>query len=133
MPKALAEALGVSVDTVGRYAREGLIPFAVTPKGHRRYDLDEVRDALADLQGPHLSRLRSASGGVGRTGTRLVAGPTVKPADPAVLREEIRATRTVPAGQAPVDVDPAVTAAGGTGALEDVLGHARRVLVAVAR
>lgn len=42
----LARALGISPDSVGRYAREGRIPFAVTPGGHRRYDIDEVRLAL---------------------------------------------------------------------------------------
>ncbi len=45
-PKEVATALGISVDTVARYAREGIIPFEVTPKGHRRYDIDEVRDAV---------------------------------------------------------------------------------------
>jgi len=40
-------ALGVSTDSVGRYARAGLIPFALTPGGHRLFNLDEVRQALA--------------------------------------------------------------------------------------
>jgi excisionase family DNA binding protein len=43
----VAEALGVSVDSVGRYARAGQIPFAATPGGHRLFDLAEVRQALA--------------------------------------------------------------------------------------
>ena len=46
----LASALRLSVDSIGRYAREGRIPFDQTPGGHRRFDLDEVRLAL-DLAG----------------------------------------------------------------------------------
>lgn len=42
----LARALRLSVDSVGRYAREGRIPFDTTPGGHRRYNVDEVRLAL---------------------------------------------------------------------------------------
>lgn len=126
MPKAVAEALGVSVDTVGRYAREGLIPFSTTPKGHRRFDLAEVRQALADLEGPQMTRLRTAADGVGSSGARLVTGPAVRPSPSSALREELRATHTSPAGHGRVETEPA-------GALDDVLGHARRVLVAAAR
>ena len=43
----IARALDVDEQTVRRYAREGIIPFAETLGGHRRYDLDEVRAALA--------------------------------------------------------------------------------------
>lgn len=42
----VAEALGVSADSVGRYARAGQIPFAATPGGHRLFNLAEVRQAL---------------------------------------------------------------------------------------
>ena len=42
----VAEALGVSVDSVGRYARAGQIPFVATPGGHRLFNLAEVRQAL---------------------------------------------------------------------------------------
>jgi hypothetical protein len=51
-PNELASELGVSVSTVGAYAREGLIPFTTTPKGHRRYDLKAVRAALAEIGSP---------------------------------------------------------------------------------
>ena len=51
-PNELAEELGVSVSTVRAYAREGLIPFAETPKGHRRYDLSAVRRALGARTAP---------------------------------------------------------------------------------
>jgi excisionase family DNA binding protein len=43
----IARALDIDEQTVRRYAREGIIPFAETLGGHRRYDLDEVRAALA--------------------------------------------------------------------------------------
>lgn len=45
-PKELAAELGLSVSTIRSYASEGLIPSVKTPRGHRRYDLDEVRAAL---------------------------------------------------------------------------------------
>jgi hypothetical protein len=43
---AVAVLLKVRPCTVQAYARDGRIPFDVTPGGHRRYDLDEVRAAL---------------------------------------------------------------------------------------
>jgi excisionase family DNA binding protein len=45
--KDVARVLDVDEQTVRRYARDGIIPFSATPGGHRRYDLDEVRIALA--------------------------------------------------------------------------------------
>lgn len=45
--KDIAAALSVDEQTVRRYARDGIIPFSQTFGGHRRYDLDEVRAALA--------------------------------------------------------------------------------------
>lgn len=125
MPKDVAEALGVSVDTVGRYAREGLIPFATTPKGHRRFDLAEVRVALADIESPGLTRLRPAGRAAGSSRSRLVPGPAVRPSASSLLQEDLRATRT-----APTSSDAAADEQPKTGALDDVLGHARRVLVA---
>jgi excisionase family DNA binding protein len=43
----VAEALGLSPATVQQYARNGRIPFDATPGGHRRFDIEEVRAALA--------------------------------------------------------------------------------------
>jgi|GEM_PF-2580917 len=70
--KDIANALGVDEQTVRRYAREGIIPFAQTLGGHRRYDLDEVQAALAlarkarfeplDLLGEERPRLASPMG-----------------------------------------------------------------------
>lgn len=51
--KTVAEALGVSERSVRLYAQAGRIPFTVTPGGHRRFDLDEVRDALSSEHVPH--------------------------------------------------------------------------------
>jgi hypothetical protein len=51
-PNELATELGISVSTVRAYARDGLIPFTTTPKGHRRYELGAVREALAKITGP---------------------------------------------------------------------------------
>lgn len=47
----MALALGLSPDSIGRYAREGRIPFDLTPGGHRRYNVDEVRQALRPAPG----------------------------------------------------------------------------------
>jgi excisionase family DNA binding protein len=42
----IAEALNVSEQTVRYHARKGTLAYDVTPGGHRRFDLDEVRAAL---------------------------------------------------------------------------------------
>ena len=44
--QALARALNVSGETIRYQARKGHIPFVVTPGGHRRFDIDEVKVAL---------------------------------------------------------------------------------------
>jgi len=46
----VAAALKLRPATVQGYARDGRIPFDVTPGGHRRFDIDEVRAALAGEQ-----------------------------------------------------------------------------------
>lgn len=43
----VAAALGLRPATVQMYARNGRIPFDATPGGHRRFDIEEVRAALA--------------------------------------------------------------------------------------
>lgn len=43
----VASALGLQPATVQMYARKGRIPFDATPGGHRRFDIEEVRAALA--------------------------------------------------------------------------------------
>src|SRR5687767_12670483 len=42
----VAAVLGLAPATVQKYAREQRIPFGVTPGGHRRFDIKEVRAAL---------------------------------------------------------------------------------------
>jgi len=54
----LGRALGLSKRTVLRLARDGLIPSIILPSGHRRFDLDEVRAALASPD-PILIRMRA--------------------------------------------------------------------------
>jgi hypothetical protein len=53
----IARALEIDEQTVRRYARDGLIPFAETLGGHRRYDLDEVRTALGRARARRIERL----------------------------------------------------------------------------
>jgi excisionase family DNA binding protein len=43
----VAAALHVGPAAIRKYARAGRIPFVTTPGGHRRYDLEAVRAALA--------------------------------------------------------------------------------------
>lgn len=52
----VAEALGLSPATVQQYARNGRIPFDATPGGHRRFDIEEVRAALAAGRGRKLAK-----------------------------------------------------------------------------
>jgi excisionase family DNA binding protein len=45
-----AERLGISPQTVRRWADEGLIPMARTPTGHRRFDPDQIEAVAAEMQ-----------------------------------------------------------------------------------
>ncbi len=107
-------ALGVSADSVGRYARAGQIPFAATPGGHRLFNLDEVRQALAPS---------------GRTATREVFDVP----ESTLRRRQRRAIVTTSAGapsepvQSPEPTRPAPSAA-----VADLVRSARRVLRASA-
>jgi len=124
LPKDIASALNVSTDTIGRYARAGLIPFDKTPKGHRRFNLAEVQQALVDMDSDSLDFLRSP-GGVPRN--PLALGPVVVMSKSARLRENLRATRTAPSFSSGAenveDSDPS------SGTFEDLLKHSRRVLI----
>lgn len=57
-PQEIAKKLGISVSTVRDHADAGLIPCTRTLGGHRRFDLDEVREAIARQRGwGHIARL----------------------------------------------------------------------------
>ena len=43
---ALAKELGISKQTISRLAQERRIPFLQLPSGHRRFDLEAVKEAL---------------------------------------------------------------------------------------
>jgi excisionase family DNA binding protein len=50
-PSEVASALGVSPNTVTRWAREGRMPYQMTLGGHRRFDaavIDELRRHLQE-------------------------------------------------------------------------------------
>jgi hypothetical protein len=57
----IARALEIDEQTVRRYAREGIIPFSETLGGHRRYDPDEVRTALARARARRLEPVDPSS------------------------------------------------------------------------
>jgi excisionase family DNA binding protein len=42
----VAELLGVSPNTVSRWAREGRLPSVLTLGGHRRFDADVIEDLM---------------------------------------------------------------------------------------
>ena len=45
----VADRLGVSVNTVRRWADQGFIPVARTPTGHRRFDPDQIEAVVAGM------------------------------------------------------------------------------------
>lgn len=45
-PGQVADAFGVSTDTVTRWADSGLLPVYVLPSGHRRYKRSEIEQLL---------------------------------------------------------------------------------------
>lgn len=120
----VAQELRVSAASIQRYAREGRIPFDVTPGGHRRYSVEEVRQALASGPHTHVAAIAVSGGKV-----HLGAGTPVRTSPAEALQRELRA------------VESAARAAGGTrtsarrragksSATAELFGHARRVLVA---
>lgn len=113
--KQVAAALHVTESTVQLYSREGRIPFSKTPGGHRRYNLDEVLDAL-DAETAALTPLPRGTGlgpGTVRVRSRM---HTMDTSRRAVVGEDL-----VPA-ESGADPEPAVIA---------LIDHSRRILVAV--
>lgn len=123
----VARELRVSPASIQRYAREGRVPFDVTPGGHRRYSVDEVRRALAGGPRTHVAPMVVSSGKV-----HVGAGSSVRTSSAEERQRELRA------------VESAARVPGGTGttarrrptaasATAELFGHARRVLVATSR
>src|SRR5216683_6294617 len=82
----VAQELRVSAASIQRYAREGRIPFDVTPGGHRRYSVEEVRRALARGPRTHVTAIAVSGGNV-----HLGAGPPVRTSPAEGLQRELRA------------------------------------------
>ena len=114
----LADALNLSTDTIGRYAKLGLIPFEKTPGGHRRYNLSEVRLALSSMESSGISGLVLPGRG---SVNPLALGPKTNPSAAAKLSMSIRAVRTAPMKDEGAEHK--------RGALDELLASARRVLV----
>jgi hypothetical protein len=122
----VAQELRVSAASIQRYAREGRIPFDVTPGGHRRYSVEEVRRALAGGPRTHVTAIAVSGGKV-----HLGAGTPVRTSPAEGLQREVRT------------VESPARSAGGTrttarrratsSATAELFGHARRVLVATSR
>lgn len=77
----VAEALGISVSYVRKLTDQGVFPSSRTPGGHRRYDLDRVREAWP----PRRGAARPSEGGPQREGTGTsMHRPDPDPAEVAV-------------------------------------------------
>jgi hypothetical protein len=112
----IGQELGLAAATVQKYAREHRIPFDLTPGGHRRFDLEEVRQALY-LTSPNLRAVAlTPDGGLG-------AGAPVTYSPAAAAERDTRALVAI----APDDGATPATA------LQDLFSHARRVLVSTSR
>jgi hypothetical protein len=71
-----------SVDSAGRYAREGRIAFDQTPGGHRRFNLDEVRLALGLAEDVAAEQVFAVSAATLRVrAIRSVSTPAARAAD----------------------------------------------------
>lgn len=112
----VALALHVTESTVQAYSRERLIPFDRTPGGHRRYDIDEVRASLSDGDPTALTPMVSSGLGAGAEFPRS-AMATLDAERRAVVGEAIAG-----ADHTPDEAAPAVL---------ELIGHSRRILVAV--
>lgn len=108
----IAQELGLAAPTVQKYAREARVPYDVTPGGHRRFNLDEVRAALYDSSPSLRDAPLEVDGGLG-------AGRPVVYSTAAAAERETRAL----VATAREDEAAAPTA------LQELFAHARRVLV----
>jgi hypothetical protein len=123
----VAQELRVSAASIQRYAREGRIPFDVTPGGHRRYSVEEVRRALAGGRRTHVAAIVVSSGKV-----HLGAGPSVRTSSAEERQRELRAVESAARGAGGTRTTARRRAAKSS-ATAELFGHARRVLVATSR
>lgn len=94
---SIRAASSLSLDSIGRYAREDRIPFSTTPGGHRRFDIDEVRQALAPAGSAAGGRLFSVSPAtLRRRRIRSVATPALaREAQPAMVGSAVNAAEAL--------------------------------------
>ncbi|MEG9250299.1 MerR family DNA-binding transcriptional regulator [Arthrobacter sp. Soc17.1.1.1] len=121
-PNITAKALGVSAQTLARYAREGIVPFDTTPKGHRRYNTEEVVEALRWVKEPTVFMEPLGF-------DELVFGSEVVMSPQSRMSQDLRATYTSPITEDPVDISE--IQAPSTSAFDEMLSSAKRVLVTV--
>ena len=124
-PAQVAEFLGLSTATIARYARESRIPFVMTPGKHRRFNLDEVRDALDGSFRFSLTPII-----IGAGSTHIGAGPSLATTPDHAREQRLRAVETVPAPQRVLGTFSLVGRTT-SNAIEEFVSSARRILVAV--
>jgi hypothetical protein len=113
----------VSKDSIRRWAREGRLPCDATPGGHRRYNLEEVLAAINAGNRSHFTPLA-----VGPGKTHIGKGPTPSTSQAHALERLLSQVETVPSTNA--DVPDVPETHQNTSAVSELLGHARRILVA---
>ena len=109
----IGREVGLAAATVQKYAREQRVPYDLTPGGHRRFNLKEVRDALYRPSPDLRSAPLEPGGGLG-------TGAPVSRSAAATAERDTRAL-------IPVAHDDESTA---STALQALFARARRVLVA---
>ncbi len=113
----------VSKDSIRRWAREGRLPFDVTPGGHRRFSLEEALVVLSPE-----SKTRLAPIVVDQAKTHIGRGPSLSASPAHGLARRVRAVETVPAVNSPQAAKTKKVPK--PSATSELFGRARRVLVA---
>jgi hypothetical protein len=115
--KQVAAALGVKATTVQLYSRQHRIPFGLTPGGHRRYDVDEVLGVLRATTDPSaLTPMTEPGLGAGEVFDRSTMA-TMDTERRSIAGETFAGSKQAPAPE--------------RSAALDLIGHSRRVLVAI--
>ncbi len=112
----------VSKDSIRRWAREGRLPFDVTPGGHRRFCLEEALVVLDPAPKTHLTPIV-----VGRGKTHIGSGPSLTASPAETLSRRARAVETTPVEQ--MAERAAKEKVRKRTATSELFGSARRVLV----